>query len=67
MHIFAEMSKAKKVDKRLTVNLTDDSFRKLKELSVEQDRSLSWMVNHAIDLYLKAEEKKLEGGLGQQP
>jgi len=52
------MQKLKKSEKRLTVNLTEESFRLLKELSVDQDRSLSWLVSQAIDLYLKSEGKK---------
>ena len=58
MHAFICMARTKKTEKRVTANLSEESFRLLEELAVEQDRSLSWLVNQAIDLYLKSQGKK---------
>ena len=50
----------KKRSRRLCVSLTEDDYTQLQKLSEEKDRSLSWIVSHAIAFFLKNDKKPTE-------
>lgn len=49
------------VKNRITVNLEDDEYRALLEISAKADRSLAWLGRHAICQLLQREAKEVEG------
>ena len=52
------MPKSKKLVKRLTINITEQNFLLLEEMTTLQERSFSWLVGQAIELYLQKMGKK---------
>jgi hypothetical protein len=52
------MPKSKKLTKRLTINITEQNYLLLEEMTTTQERSFSWLVGQAIESYLQKLGKK---------
>lgn len=54
------MPKSKKLTKRLTINITEQNYLLLEEMATSQERSFSWLVGQAIELYLQKQKEALK-------
>lgn len=51
----------KKCDSRLSISLTVEHYKRLREMSEEQEVSIAWVVRKAIDRYIENESSKDKG------